>query len=380
MGTEEYDGKLENEREMRIKLTEEKEAIEGEFEDVRNSVEVDADAEIEMLKAHYQKKVEEENLQTLRLKGENGIMKKKYSSHQKDIEDQKEEIKTMTEREKDLYEQIRGLEKDIQGHKKEIRERDETISDKENRIYDLKKKNKELKRQIEPRENEIADMKEQIKEMDQELQQYHKSNAALDLMIGELKLKMDGMNKETEEQKRQIGDGDSLISRFKNDLSDTAQHLTDHKHLKHAITSLYKKYVQEMHRQGPEAEADLQREYNRQREYLEKTVESLKRKLAKDMEMHRNDNMRLMRESVVLTGEINSLRREIDSVKQSQARRELENRRSNVGSFAEGSNVFNDEAFPSSAAEAQRELEMQRQHIEMLRDQVAKLEAAMSMA
>merc|ERR1712167_562636 len=221
----------------------------------------------------------------------------------------------------------------------------------------------------------------QIKEMDQELQQYHKSNAALDLMIGELKLKMDGMNKETEEQKRQIGDGDSLISRFKNDPSETAQHLTDHKHLKHAITSLYKKYVQEMHRQGPEAEADLQREYNRQREYLEKTVESLKRKLAKDMEMHRNDNMRLMRESVVLTGEINSLRREIDSVKQAQARREIDARRSNHGSFAEGSNgALNDEAFPRSAAEAQHELEMQRQHIEMLRDQVAKLEAAMSMA
>ena len=43
------------------------------------------------------------------------------------------------------------------------------------------------------RENEITDMKEQIKEMDRELEQYHKSNAALDLMIGELRQKLDGM-------------------------------------------------------------------------------------------------------------------------------------------------------------------------------------------
>jgi septal ring factor EnvC (AmiA/AmiB activator) len=102
---------------------------------------------------------------TLRLKGENGIMRKKFSALQKDIEDQREEIKGLLEKQQQLYEKIKGLEKDIQGHKKEINEREETIQDKEKRIYDLKKKNqelekfkfvldykiKELKRQIEPR-------------------------------------------------------------------------------------------------------------------------------------------------------------------------------------------------------------------------------------
>ena len=32
----------------------------------------------------------------------------------------------------------------------------------------------------------------------------------------------------------------------------------------------------------------------RQREYLEKTVDGLKRKLAKDSELHRTDNLRIM--------------------------------------------------------------------------------------
>jgi uncharacterized protein (DUF3084 family) len=66
---------------------------------------------------------------------------------------------------------------------------------------------KELKKQIEPRELEIADMKEQIKEMDHELERYHKNNALLDLTISDLKLKLDGIQKETLVQRKanQVG-------------------------------------------------------------------------------------------------------------------------------------------------------------------------------
>jgi len=39
---------------------------------------------------------------------------------------------------------------------------------------------------------------------------------------------------------------------------------------------------------------DIQKEYNRQRDYLEKTVDSLKRKLSKDMDLHKTDSMRIM--------------------------------------------------------------------------------------
>ena len=42
------------------------------------------------------------------------------------------------------------------------------------------------------------------------------------------------------------------------------------------------------------ADNDTQREYTRQKEYLEKTIESLKRKLRKDSEVHRLGNMRIM--------------------------------------------------------------------------------------
>ena len=177
---------------------------------------------------------------------------------------------------------------------------------------------KELKRQIEPRENEIADMAQQIKEMDQELEQYHKSNAALDLMIGELRLKMEGMQVELDEQKLKLKEAGEIIASFSADLHSLYQDIDSYKRLKVGITKLYKKNVQDSevkqsagNKEGKTGSAAAQQEFNRQREYLEKSVESLKRKLAKDMELHRADNVRLMRESVVLTGEINQLRREL---------------------------------------------------------------------
>jgi hypothetical protein len=48
----------------------------------------DIDKEIEDLKSRYDSKLNKEREETLRYKGENGIMKKKFSALQKDIEDQ----------------------------------------------------------------------------------------------------------------------------------------------------------------------------------------------------------------------------------------------------------------------------------------------------
>lgn len=45
------------------------------------------------------------------------------------------------------------------------------------------------------------------------------------------------------------------------------------------------------------AESDMQSEYARQREHLEKSVASLRRKLTKDSEIHRADTVRVMQVS-----------------------------------------------------------------------------------
>lgn len=58
----------------------------------------------------------------------------------------------------------------------------------------------------------------------------------------------------------------------------------------------------------------MQQEYSRQRDYLERTVSSLKKKVTKDQGLHRTDNMRIMSENVSLIKEINSLRRDLKGV------------------------------------------------------------------
>lgn len=60
------------------------------------------------------------------------------------------------------------------------------------------------------------------------------------------------------------------------------------------MKQLYHKYCAEMVTGESEEDNDLEREAARQRGYLEKTVDSLRRKLAKDAELHRSDNLRIM--------------------------------------------------------------------------------------
>jgi len=69
--------------------------------------------------------------------------------------------------------------------------------------------------------------------------------------------------------------------------------------------------VQEDVTESASVDADIQKEYSRQREHLERSVASLRKKLAKDSEIHRADNVRIMQENVSLIKEINDLRREL---------------------------------------------------------------------
>lgn len=69
------------------------------------------------------------------------------------------------------------------------------------------------------------------------------------------------------------------------------------------------------------AAVDLQKEYNRQREYLEKAVETHKRKIKQDEESRRSTRARMVRESMELTSQINELRRQLTQVRASEQRR-----------------------------------------------------------
>ncbi|XP_063795375.1 cilia- and flagella-associated protein 57 [Pseudophryne corroboree] len=324
--TEYYEARL-HEKVSQLQHTQE-EALQQlrEFEETKKQIEEDGDREIQDIKIKYERRLREERETSLRLKGESGIMRKKFSSLQKEIEERAADIERMKVEQQKLQSVIKSLEKDILGLKREIQERDETIQDKEKRIYDLKKKNqelekfkfvldykiKELKKQIEPRENEIKEKKEQIQEMEAELERFHKQNTQLDLNITELKQKLNAAHREMQRERQKVRDVEAIVKRFKIDLHNCVGFIQEPKKLKDTIRELYLKYMQE----GDAAEivgkdADIQREYAQQREHLERSLSTLQRKLVKDTEIHRADNVRVMQENVTLIKEINELRREL---------------------------------------------------------------------
>jgi len=334
---QEHERKQQEMWDERDRIIKEKEGSFKQHQETLAQLEQDADREIEELKEMYEAKLAAEKDEKVRLRGQAGIHRKHYDDLKRQMKKKEEDVKNQYEKNRKADERIVTLLKDKDSNEKEIRERDKTIADKEHRIYDLKKQNqelekfkfvldykiKELKAQIDPKNDDISSMKTQIQAMDGELDGYMRKNKQLALDISQLQMKQRALQEEIKTQKRRLKDDVALIKRFKLDLSDCMQSTNDPKQLKEVMTSLYRKYVQSRPK-TVDLDTDMHKEYNRQRDFLEKSVDSLKRKLEKDSQVHRIDNMRIMQENVSLIREINDLRREINILKHERTAQELQ--------------------------------------------------------
>ncbi|KAG8437071.1 hypothetical protein GDO86_007954 [Hymenochirus boettgeri] len=113
-------------------------------------------------------------------------------------------------------------------------------------------------------------------------------------------------------ERQKVHDVEARVKRFKTDLHNCVGFIQEPKKLKHTIRELHSKYVQDSDiAEIVGVDADIQREYARQREHLERSLSALQKKLLKDKEIHRSDNVRVMQENVTLIKEINELRREL---------------------------------------------------------------------
>ncbi|XP_059741156.1 cilia- and flagella-associated protein 57 isoform X4 [Bos taurus] len=394
--TEFYEAKLQEKTTLLEEAQEDVRQQLREFEETKKQIEEDEDREIQDIKTKYEKKLRDEKESNLRLKGETGIMRKKFSSLQKEIEERTNDIELLKGEQVKLQGVIKSLEKDIMGLKREIQERDETIQDKEKRIYDLKKKNqelekfkfvldykiKELKKQIEPRENEIKVMKEQIQEMEAELERFHKQNTQLELNITELWQKLRATDQEMRRERQKEWDLEALVKRFKTDLHNCVAYIQEPRQLKEKVRALFEKYVQRADMvEIAGLNSDLQQEYARQREHLERNLATLKKKVVKESELHRTDYVRIMQENVSLIKEINELRRELkftrSQVYDLEAALKLTKK-----IRPEVSETVSSEDLPSVPPtmrlnvqeETGRIIEMQRLEIQRLRDQIQEQE------
>merc|ERR1711920_357505 len=207
-------------------------------------------------------------------------------------------------------------------------------------------------------------MKKQIQAMDSDLEDYHRKNKQLQDNIDQLQIKQKSLQEEIVTQRKRMTDCQTVIKRFKTDLHECVQFIQEPKQLRESVSALHKKYVPNGIKKQ-ELDSDIQREYNRRKDYLEKSVESLKRKLLKDSEVHRQDNTRVLQENVQLIREINELRKEIDFLK-----RERQQQRLNVSKLKGSGGSAPAHSPVQDQTVANREIDSNRTHIEDLRRKI----------
>ena len=316
-----FERKLEEDRAARLQLEDEKAELVKELEEGNRQLEDDIDTEIEETRKGYDEKLTVAKENTLKYKGENGMLKKKFTVMQGELDAQKEEELSLREREKELHEQIKVLEKEISVHKKEIKARDVKIGEKEKRIYELKKKNqeldkfkfvldykiRELKRQIEPRQQEIAGMKEQIRSMDEELEKYHKSNANLDGIIGTLRVRINETQDEIQEKRSQAKKLEQTIKGFKGDLQMCMTDILDPVKLLESVDKLVAKHGSTSTIKAS-IDPEVNDEYERHKEFLNKSVVQLKDALESEIQSHTDSTRKMMKANLDLIDEINKQR------------------------------------------------------------------------
>lgn len=351
--SDEYEAKIQEARQLKLNIMIERESKRQEMQEDTSLTEAAADEEIDQLKMEADKKLTAERLTKLCLKDENAIFKRKFASLREDITENLDDLSRMKDKQQSLYDTIDTLEKDIKGHVKEIKERESTIEDKRHRIFELRKKNQELekfkfvldykitelKRQIQPRKQEMKELNEQITEMEKELKNYKKESADLQLDVTELNLKYNGMETNITKEVAHREEVAARLAHFKTELHEVFQDIEDAKKLKDGIKRLFQRHVQnaqasEAKREKadakeaaaaaaaataggpgqlfkpPAAVDDVHNDYQRQRHYLERSIDSHNAKCKKDMRVHIKEHTRIMQENIALTKEVNELRRE----------------------------------------------------------------------
>lgn len=261
-------------------------------EQVKAQIEDDADREIVEIRSNYESQLYEERQTTLKLKGEAGVLRNRYSACQKTIDDLKRQISHLRGEHKRYQKTIQDLERDTLDLKNEITERDTTIQEKEKRIYDLQRNNQELekykfvlnykitelKNQIEPRDDDIKELNIKINDMETELVNLHKSNVILELRLNESRETVAGAKREIAREVKKTKHDQQMLKKIRTDLAKIISVIQEPQALKNAVKQLYHRYsADDEFLQSSRADSDVQCEFLRQRDQLERTIASLRR-------------------------------------------------------------------------------------------------------
>uniref|UniRef100_A0A3Q3J5F7 Cilia and flagella associated protein 57 n=1 Tax=Monopterus albus TaxID=43700 RepID=A0A3Q3J5F7_MONAL len=362
--TQHYEAKLQEKTQLLAQCQDDAQQQIREFKEIVKQVEEDEEKMIHDIQIKYEKKLHTEKETNTNLKGETGIMTQKLYSLQRQINDKSTDINNLEKERQGQLGLIRSLESDIEDLKRQIAGHEKTSQDKDNTIASLKKKNQELeklkfvldfhlnelKKQIEPQQDDISEKKARIHQLEEELVQIDKSNTQLKLIISELRLKLRTRDKEMHKEMQKAKDLETYLQRLKSDLHSCAGFIQDPRKLKDSVQMMYARYVpQTKEVEKSSVDEDIQRVFCRQRDHLERTVNSLKMKLAKSAEEHEKVYVRIMKENVTLITEINELRKELFALKT-----QIKDYKAQLATFKK-SNKSRPSSEPSSTQKAKHE-------------------------
>lgn len=320
----EYEGKTKEQQDAYNRLKDELSNTKKQYEEfVRQQ---DEDFEDEMLKVRQQhkKSLDEEQESVMSLKSQSAIMRRRFDKFKKDMEDLRKQLEQKSVELKGANERAEEQERQIQMLKNDIRDREQTIDNKEKRISELRMKAKELekikfvldykykevKKEIEPKENMILHTKEKIKEMDEELERGVRTNHSLGQALNDKAHKIDNLNLEIKRQRGAIQEKERVIQLFVTDLEKLVTEV-DPSYWRDAIRQLYRTYVKKGTKEpGARDVPDSMDEFARQREYMERSLETLKKRATKNEEAVKINNQKKAAENALLIDELNALRSE----------------------------------------------------------------------
>jgi chromosome segregation ATPase len=170
---------------------------------------------------------------------------------------------------------------------------------------------KELKRDIAPRGMEITRLKKETNDMDKSLRNYNKINANLGYIVDDLRTRQEHMQELIKKNRSKIRSNDIFIKGFKNAVYWVVQYIDDFDQLKNSVNKNLYPYVKDQEMKNVDIDPDIKKEYENQRRFLENSQNSLKKRLAREQDAHKQDNMNIMKENIKLIKMISELRTEV---------------------------------------------------------------------
>ncbi len=145
------------------------------------------------------------------------------------------------------------------------------------------------------------------------------------IIVDDLRVKQDKMQKLIIKNRTTIRKHDILIKSFKDDVYETVQYIDDPLKLQSFTHEMYRKYVNDSGKKTVDINPEIRKEYDNQKKFLKNSKHSLEQKLKKDMNLHKKDSQKHMKENYELIGQINTLRKRRDLLLTKTKKSELSN-------------------------------------------------------